>query len=183
MWDGAAAGYSDIDPDNIQIILAVFGDTPHQSYSDPPTGNPFWAYYSDECIATLPTELPNDPPEDPEIAGPTNGEAGTSYPYTFTSTDPDGDDVSYYIKWGDGDTTSWTTLQASGTPYAESHTWDDKGTFTIEAKAKDEHGAESGWASFEIVITKSKVVQNTLLYRLLEQFKTRFPMLNYLLRI
>ena len=89
-WDGSAAGYPGITVDNIQVILAVFGDEGHTSYSDPPSGNPFIAYYSDECIAVLPTELPNDPPEDPEIAGPSNGVAGTSYDYTFTSTDPMG---------------------------------------------------------------------------------------------
>jgi len=70
VWDGAAAGYPGISGNNIQVILAVFDDTPHQSYSDPPSGNPFWAYYSDECVAASP-ETTNNPPDTPSISGPT----------------------------------------------------------------------------------------------------------------
>jgi len=179
-WDGSAAGYPSITVDNIQVILAVFGDEGHTSYSDPPSGNPFTAYYSDECIATLPTELPNDPPEDPEIAGPSSGNAGTSYDYTFTSTDPDGDDVSYYIKWGDGGTTTWTTLQASGTPYEESHTWTDQGTFTIEAKAKDSKGAESGWSTLTVTMPRNRAINNPFL-QFLQNHPNLFPILRYIL--
>ncbi|MFX0202258.1 MAG: FG-GAP repeat domain-containing protein, partial [Candidatus Hodarchaeota archaeon] len=60
------------------------------------------------------------PPNPPIIDGPPSGKAGNPYTYTFTSTDPDGDDVSYYIKWGDGEITDWTAFQASGPPgYSE----------------------------------------------------------------
>jgi hypothetical protein len=84
------------------------------------------------------TIVENEPPNAPAIEGETSGKPGNSYPYTFTSTDPDGNQVSYYIKWDDGSITDWTAFQASGPPgYSESHTWDEKGTYTIEAKAKD----------------------------------------------
>ena len=53
IWDGAAAGYPNIEQDNLQVILAVFDDEPHQAYSKPPNGNPFWAYYVDETIAAF----------------------------------------------------------------------------------------------------------------------------------
>ena len=81
-WDGAAAGYPSITQDNIQVILAVFDDEAHQSYSDPEDANndddyhPFWAYYSDECIAAEFEEVPNEPPETPTITGEINGVAG-----------------------------------------------------------------------------------------------------------
>jgi hypothetical protein len=103
----------------------------------------------------------NEPPNKPTINGPTSGKAGTSYDYTFTSTDPDYDDLSYYIKWGDGDVTDWTAFQASGPPgYSDSHIWDEKGTYTIEAKAKDTSDVESEWADFLIVINKDKEPPN-----------------------
>ena len=54
VWDGGAAGYPDITSDNIQVILSVFDDEGHTSYSDPPSGNPFTAYYADETVAAIP---------------------------------------------------------------------------------------------------------------------------------
>lgn len=35
------------------------------------------------------------------IEGPPNGKAGTEYEYTFTTIDSEGDDIYYYIEWGD----------------------------------------------------------------------------------
>jgi hypothetical protein len=180
VWDGAAAGYSDIDPENIQVILAVFDDTPHQSYSDPPSGNPFWAYYSDECIATLIEESPNNPPEKPTIDGPTSGKPGTAYTYTFCTTDPDGDDVSYYVDWGDGTTTDWTTPSASGVNVTVSHKWTKKGTYTIKAKAKDIYGAESDWTTLSMSIPRTISI-NVFLQRFFERFPHAFPILRRLL--
>jgi len=46
--------------------------------------------------ATAVTNIENNPPDAPEIAGPINGKVGVSYCFTFTTVDPDGDDVSYY---------------------------------------------------------------------------------------
>ena len=71
VWNGAAAGYPGITSDNIQVILAVFDDTPHQAYSDPNDANgdgnyePFWAYYVDETVAAFPSSEFNPP----EISG------------------------------------------------------------------------------------------------------------------
>lgn len=125
-------------------------------------------------------EFANQPPSAPQINGPTSGSAGTSYPYTFTSTDPDGDDVSYYIKWGDGATTAWTSYQASGTAYSESHTWSSQGTYTIEAKAKDTDGAESGWGTLQVTIPRNRAL-NSPFIKFLQQFPNAFPILKYLL--
>jgi len=183
IWDGQSAGYPGVTPDNLQVILAVFNDTPSQSYSDPPSGNPFWAYYSDECIAAIPEQLPNDPPEIPDINGPPSGKKGASYDYIFTSTDPDGDNVKLYIKWGDGNT-DWTDFEASGTPITVSHTWSSTGSYTIEAKAVDTSGAESGWAIFEVSIPKYKMMSfNSLIIRLLQRFSSSFPIIKQLISI
>ena len=48
------------------------------------------------------TAVANEPPYAPIINGPTYGKTGTEYNYTFSTIDPDGDDVYYYIHWGDG---------------------------------------------------------------------------------
>ena len=125
----------------------------------------------------------NNPPSKPNIDGPASGKAGTAYPYTFTSTDTDVDDLSYYIKWGDGTYTDWTAFQASGVSYSGTHTWSTKGTYTIEAKAKDIYGLESDWATLEIKMPRSIMYNMPLLKLFFEKFPNAFPILRHLLRV
>lgn len=101
----------------------------------------------------------NQPPNPPSILGKNSGKAGKTYKYTFTSSDPDGDDISYYIDWGDGNITSWTSFQASNTSYSENHSWSLKSNYTIKAKAKDIYGEESSWATLDITMPKLKDVK------------------------
>jgi hypothetical protein len=133
---------------------------------------------------TTQTEL-NAPPSPPDIDGTTNGKVGTRYPYTFISTDSNEDDVSYYIEWGDGETTSWTTLQPSGSPgYIEGHTWEEKDAYTIRAKARDSHGLESDWATLEVTMPLSLEVHLSLLLRILRQIiPNGFPLLQQIIRL
>jgi len=122
----------------------------------------------------------NQLPNAPVITGPANGKAGTSYDYDFTATDPDGDDVKYYIDWGDGDT-EWTGFSASGTPVIVSHTWVEEDTYTISAKAQDEHGLEGPEGTLEVTMPVNQQVTNPLLQMLLERFPNAFPILRHLL--
>jgi hypothetical protein len=122
-------------------------------------------------------EFLNDPPSAPTIDGPINGENGKAYPYTFTSIDNDGDDVSYFIRWGDGEETDWTTFQASGPPgYIESHSWDTQGTYIIQAKAKDIYDVESEWSELDVDIPRSRASSYIWLLE-------RFPLLERLLSL
>jgi len=120
----------------------------------------------------------NDPPTEPTITGPSEGKVNTEYEFTFKSTDPDRNPVSFYIEWGDGETTGWTMDYNTGEKAEYSHTWSEKGNYTIRAKAKDTFGLEGDWSEFEIgIIKKSKSTYNVLFWRLLGQF----PMLQKLL--
>ena len=125
----------------------------------------------------------NNEPDDPEIDGPSSGTLEKNYTYTFYSEDLDGDNVSYYIEWGDGNITSWTAYQPSGQPgYIESHSWSEQGTYVIRAKAKDIWGYESGWTTFEVAIPKNKPFNfNSFLLRFLNQHPNLFPVLRNLL--
>lgn len=49
----------------------------------------------------------NKSPLSPIITGPYDGTIGTEYTYNFTSTDPEGDDVQYYVEWGDYSVGEW----------------------------------------------------------------------------
>lgn len=121
----------------------------------------------------------NQPPNIPVIDGPNSGKAGTSYPYTFTSIDLEDNDVSYYIRWGDGDITSWTDFQGSGAPgYTESHSWDTQGTYIIQAKAKDINGYESEWKIFTVIMPRNRAYINS---PFLQNHPHIFPILRYIL--
>ena len=56
----------------------------------------------------------NNPPNKPTITGNSSGKPGTEYEYTFVSTDPEEDEISYYIDWGDNTSTGWTRTLPSG---------------------------------------------------------------------
>jgi len=83
--------------------------------------------------------------EPPEIDGPTHGEVGMGYEYTFTTYDPEGDDVYIKIDWGYGSLTNWLGPIESGEPLNVSHIWIYDGIYYIRAKSKDFWG-ESRWS-------------------------------------
>ncbi|MBN1861536.1 MAG: Zn-dependent exopeptidase M28 [Candidatus Thermoplasmatota archaeon] len=122
------------------------------------------------------------PPNTPSITGKTRGAVGTPYTYTFRSTDPNADDVYYYIEWGDGNTTEWAGPYESGEDAEISHQWDTKGTYLIKAKAKDIYGIESNWGTLSVVMPKdTSYVLTGVLQRLFEIFPRAFPILRHLM--
>ena len=123
---------------------------------------------------------PNDPPNKPAISGPKEGKVGASYTYKFKSTDPNGDNVLYCIEWGDGANTCWLGPYSSGYTASTDHAWDEMGYYQIKAKARDIHGAESGWSYYEIYMPRNKVRANICLLNLFEKLASAFPTLGYL---
>jgi len=115
-------------------------------------------YIGAPCAHSFTCLLINNPPDAPDIDGPTSGSAGTEYTYTFNSADPNGDDVYYYIKWGDGHFEIWDGPYASGVDTNITHTYANQGTYTIEAKAKDIYDAESGWGSLTVTMPRNRVM-------------------------
>ncbi len=135
---------------------------------------------ADMCFKTYGRD--NQPPNAPSIDGETSGKAGKEYEYTFNAIDPDGDNIKYFIDWGD-DNTEWTDFHASGTDVKVKHTWSEKGTYNITAKAKDIYGAEGPEVTLEITMPKNKAFNFNfnLLSWLFERFPNAFPALRYLL--
>ncbi|UCD14008.1 MAG: hypothetical protein JSW60_00905 [Thermoplasmatales archaeon] len=120
--------------------------------------------------------LENNPPEPPTITGQIQGKAGTAYEYTFVSVDPDGDNVSYYIDWGDKCGGEWIEPHPSGEQANASHAFSLPGDFTIKALAVDIYGAESDWGSLEVTMPVNHQAIYSSFHRLFE----RFPVLEYL---
>jgi len=122
----------------------------------------------------------NNPPSTPIIDGSTSGKPGVEYEYTFVSTDDDNDELYYLIDWGDG-IEDVTSVFPSGVEAYANHTWTNKGTYTIKAKAKDPYMAESEWGQLIVTMPRNRVLSNSLFLRFLQQFPNAFPIIRYLL--
>jgi hypothetical protein len=92
----------------------------------------------------------NHPPNDPTITGPQKGKVGVAYLFNFWTTDPENQNVSYFIDWGDNTSTGWSYYYKSGQYVHYSHTFDKWDFYAIRCKAKDTLGAESNWSYISI---------------------------------
>lgn len=101
------------------------------------------AYRDVLLIKTINQGLVGKTPEKSAITGETSGKIDVVYNYTFMSTDPEEDEISYFIDGGDNKSTGWTRTIPSGEFYNSSHNWSKKGNYTIKAKAKDIYSGES----------------------------------------
>ena len=88
----------------------------------------------------------NDPPATPSTpSGSTSGYTYTAYPYSTSTTDPNGNDVCYEFDWGDGYTTT-TPWKASGVTASASHSWSSLGTYDVTVRAQDSYNLWSDWS-------------------------------------
>ncbi|MBE3138989.1 MAG: PKD domain-containing protein, partial [Thermoplasmata archaeon] len=94
----------------------------------------------------------NSPPGPPSIpSGDTTGYHGTSYTYSTSSTDPDGDDLYYQFDWGNTILSSWLGPYHNGVMIQTSYIWNAPGSYQVKAHAKDIYGAQSSWSSALLV--------------------------------
>jgi len=102
---------------------------------------------SSDWSSPLTITIPNRPPNAPSApSGPANGYTATSYTFTTSATDPDGNQLKYTFDWGDGATTI-TNYLSSGSTASASHKWSQAGTYSIKVMVTDSDGADSGWSS------------------------------------
>lgn len=137
------------------------------------TIGPLWHFKT--SVAT------NNAPNTPTLTGPPKGKVGVEYTYNVTGTDSDLDQVFYYVDWGDNTSTGWLGPYASGYKLSVDHTWTTKGSYTIKAKVRDEHGLESDWKTLDVKMpTKFSIISGSFLDWLFEQFPNAFPILRHL---
>jgi hypothetical protein len=94
----------------------------------------------------------NSPPDSPNIDGVTYGYVGEEYNYTISAFDPQDENVSYYVEWGDGDIEDWFGPFESGKEITLSHIWQEEGEYCIKIKAKDINDLESPWEILNVTI-------------------------------
>jgi len=100
------------------------------------------------------------------LNGPNNGKIRTELIFTLESVDPDDEDISFCIDWGDGNI-EYTVLYPSGSSNEIGHTWNRINTFLVKAKAIDINGAESDWDTLEVSIPRDKILHSNGVLRIL----------------
>jgi hypothetical protein len=112
-------------------------------------------------IATLgelaQAQITSLPPEKPTLNGQTGGVEGEELTFTFSSTDPEGDNISYFIDWGDGTNSGWLGPYASGETGETTNSWEAIGTYEVKVKARDINKKVSDWSdSFTVTIVENQ---------------------------
>ncbi len=116
----------------------------------------------------------NLPPDTPSINGPSSGLVDENLEISFETSDPDNDDVYYYIDWGDQTNTGWFGPYDSGEEITLLHNWDEQGEYDILAKAKDIHNDESSWSNpFTVEIEEDINLESTFLLGLISDVKVQ----------
>jgi len=126
---------------------------------------------------------PSTPPDKPsKPSGSKHIKINKSYSFTSAATDPDGDKVSLNFDWGDGTWSGWLGPYKSGETVKARHTWEEKGTYTVRAKAKDINGTQSEWSDPMVIsMPKDRGMLGSMLLKLLERFPRLFPFLRNML--
>ncbi len=116
------------------------------------------SHWSNPHKISISSQVPY-PPSTP--TGPTNGIINTSYNFSTSAIDPDGDSIAYQFDWGDGSALIWTQYYPSGQVVSQSHIYTSPGTFNIKVKAKDKFGTESEWSPPLVIIIRVNQNPNT----------------------
>jgi YVTN family beta-propeller protein len=83
-------------------------------------------------------------PNSPE--GPILGIPRFVHAFTASTTDPDGDALSYQFDWGDGTASPWSDFIPSGDTVSMDRIYWGKGTFPVRVHAQDETEEISQWS-------------------------------------
>lgn len=126
--------------------------------------------WSDPIFITI-LLIGNQPPTAPDVNGTKNGEVGVQYNWTFVSTDPEGENVTYYIAWSNqcGDS-EYHGPYPSGEEIVVAHSYGYRGSYIIKAMAYDENGTESDWTYYEVSMPRNKNLYNSFFSQLFNKF-------------
>jgi hypothetical protein len=143
-----------------------------------------WYYGMVLCGDPLLFIINNAHPDAPAINGPAGGRPRIKYDYVFNAVDPDGDDIYYYVEWGDGTNSGWLGPYASGEDAIVSHSWLIKGSYSIRFRAKDSNNLLSTWDTLEVSMPRTRTVSfKSLFIFFLEKYPNAFPILRNLIRL
>jgi len=173
---GLVTGTAEFDLANFSVESAQFIKIVDDNNGNPTEQNPG---VDIDAVQHLIPIVVNNPPNRPYINGTKDGKVGIEYEYTFVSTDPEEDDLYYWIEWGDNNTEQWLGPFASGQELKLNHSWVEAGEYIIKVKAKDTFDEESSWGIFKVTMPRNKIVTSSIFY----QFLKRYPFLIKLLSL
>ncbi len=130
-------------------------------------------------------ELSNYPPFKPCIIGHSSGLPKNNYNYTFVTTDREGDDIYYWIEWGDGNVegNDWIGPYSSGEELTIAHNWTQKGKYSIRVKAKDSQDAESAWKTLDVKMPKNMLGEIPIILKMLIRLIKMLPMFSSMFNV
>jgi hypothetical protein len=144
------------------------------SWTDPDTG-----YVVDFGYLHAINNLDPNAPYEPIIDGPTEGKVHVEYEYKLYTDDPNGNDVYYWILWGDDyPPMEWIGPYASGEEVIVKHTYKTKGTYKIKVRAKDTDNLWGPWGSLDVTMPLNQQTnqnsvklysKNSVLFQFLQQ--------------
>jgi hypothetical protein len=86
------------------------------------------------------------PPAVPVLTCSHNGTAGVAFEVKVSAVEPDQEDVSYLLDWGDGAAEDWSIPYPSGQELPFTHVYEQRDTYELRARARDIQGSESDWS-------------------------------------
>ena len=153
------------DPGSMTVLTTYYWKIVSKDNNGAETEGPVWSFTTRDEF--------NSPPGIPSIRSIShpNGiiiiRPNQLYEFEVVSNDPDGDDVYYYVEWGDGESDDWDGPHGSGVPTIISHTWSPGfKTGTIQVRAKDTENDESGWGTLSYIVLNEKSANKQLFPRL-----------------
>jgi hypothetical protein len=114
-------------------------------------------------------------PNTPTITGPTKVKSGVLNNYTIVTTDPDGDDVYYFISYVEWFGEMPFIFEYTIGPYKSGEEaitgikWNGRQSIELRVKAIDGAGLESDWATLDITVPRVYSF-NSLFLKFLERF-------------
>jgi hypothetical protein len=121
--------------------------------------------------------ISSNPPNTPTITGPEEGAPGTTYEFTVSAIDPDGDDVYFWVEWFEGcPGVFWQGPYESGEEVIMPYTWSEQGSYTVSVRARDTYEETSDTATLDVTMPRS--LQTHWLVRLIQTLLEKFPIFN-----
>ncbi len=124
----------------------------------------------------------NQPPNTPTINGPTRLKQNQEGTYSVSVIDPDGDQIYFYIDWGDGNIVDWDGPYNSGENLNYKHTWTEKDIYRVKVKAKDTNDAESDWNKLKLSVPRNRIRTNYIINDYFDCFTNLFLISKILLQ-
>jgi glutaredoxin len=117
--DGHGHNFGNIQYGNIEVIAVVFNSQSHTGYSNPPSGNPFTAYWVDDATGVQVGIPVNHPPNKPSSPNPSNGAINIAInkQLGWTCTDPDSDPLNFDVFFGTTNPPPQVSSHQSGKTY------------------------------------------------------------------